>query len=711
MPSPCVLVRGAVLAVTLAAAAGCASIPQGRSAVDSVDVVGAHSIGSGDVTDRLATSASPKFIGLFRGLVYDYTIFDASVLQRDLARVERYYRGHGFFEAQARTARVIHKSDDHVRVEIVVDEGPPTVNRQVRIDGLEGLPGPIADEVRSAATGALPQGARFDEDVYARMPAALTSALTDRGYAYAGVQADAEVDLASHMIDYTFTVRPGIPAVFGPVTFVGLDPALKIDERQLRRTMHIRAGKPYSTAVIDSATQALLDLGVFSSVRVVPALPDPPADVVPLTVTLEPTKMRTIRLGVGAEFDELKTDVHGLAGWEDHDFFGGLRAFSIDFKPGVVLYPTRINDIVVPDQPMPEERLRLQLRQPGFIEPRTTFFVRPEINIYPLLVQTQPDPNGRVVGYIEPKGTVGVDRRFGRRFFATFGHNVQAEIPFTYRGQPDASLPTIVLSFPQLITKLDFRDNPLHPHAGLYVANDLQVAGGPFGGSANDVRVQPEVRGFLPLAPGVTLAARGSLGFLFPLNYGDHVKNNDLRINDIATNRDIELVYFRGFFSGGPSSNRGFPLRGIAPHGIVPFLSPATATGQVALNCDPSNGKTLPPSCSTPIGGFTLWEASAEVRFDVSGPFGAAVFCDAGDVSPQEVDFRPGFLHVSCGVGARYDTPVGPIRLDVGYRIQPLQVLGYPDETSAAIAHPTEGTQPTIVGVPIAVAFGIGEAF
>ncbi len=54
---------------------------------------------------------------------------------------------------------------------------------------------------------------------------------------------------------------------------------------------------------------------------------------------------------------------------------------------------------------------------------------------------------------------------------------------------------------------------------------------------------------------------------------------------------------------------------------------------------------------------------------------------------------------------------MGPIRLDLGYRIQPLQILGFANETEAFKAAPTNGQQPTILNVPIAVAFGIGEAF
>ncbi len=104
------------------------------------------------------------------------------------------------------------------------------------------------------------------------------------------------------------------------------------------------------------------------------------------------------------------------------------------------------------------------------------------------------------------------------------------------------------------------------------------------------------------------------------------------------------------------------------------------------------------------------------MRFDVSGPLGLAVFCDSGDVSPREADPRFTHLHLSCGAGGRYDTPVGAIRLDIGYRVQPLQVLGFASETKAAAYDLTEGTQPTLfgppgVGLPVAVSFGIGEAF
>ncbi len=717
------------------ASLACTYVPPGRSAIDTVKIHGADVISAADVTDRLATTESPKFLGLMRGIVYDYSIYDESVLQRDLARVERYYRGKGFLDARARAARVTQVSANHVRVDITVDEGSPTLDRNVTLEGIDGLPAKDIAAVKAAADAALPRGERFDEDAYKKAQDTITRSLTDRGYAYATLKAEAKADLGAHAIDYVFTISPGIPAVFGSITFLGLDPDGAgpqppfVDSKPLLRAIDIRPGKRYSATEIEAATQALLDLGVFSAVRIEPTLSDPPSPIVPLVVQVEPANLRSVRLGGGAEFDAIKTDVHALIGWEDRNFLGGLRDFNVELKPAVVLYPTRIGQYTTPTNLLPGERLRLQLRQPGFLEARTVGFVQPELNVFPLLVETNPIAGAPVVGYVEPKASVGLNRRFGKHVYATLAYNGQAEFPFAYVQAASESqnilndLRPLGLLFPQLITTLDYRDSAIHPHQGFFLSNDFQVAGLPGTSLPSDFRVQPEARGYVPLAHGITLAVRGKLGFLFGANYGDAFRADLTAVQVAAQNgvpplvksspeldSDIQTVYFRGFFSGGPSSNRGFALRNASPFGIVPFLSPATSVAQV--NTCTTKAQTLDlADCLIPIGGFTLWEASAEVRFDIGGPFGVAVFCDTGDVSPDPFNLRFRYLHMSCGAGARYDTPVGPIRLDVGYRIQPLQVIGFRNETAVFNANPTYGNQPTILGIPIAVAFGIGEAF
>jgi outer membrane protein insertion porin family/translocation and assembly module TamA len=701
-------------------AAGCASIPDGRSAVTHVTVHGASQVDADDVADKLATMPSPKFFGLFRGVVYDYELFSRATLQRDLARVERFYRARGYYDAHAVAGLVTRVDPKHVRVDIYVEEGLPVLNQTSKLEGIDQLPKEVAEAVTRAAEAALPPDKPFDEAEFEQAEIDVRRALTDRGYAYAKVKRDALIDLVRHTATPVFSVTPDGPATFGKVTIVGRTAeskavSIEIPEAPMRRAIDIQEGEPYSTKAIEDATRALLDLEVFSSVEIEPQLEDPPpqSHVVPLTVRVEPNRLRQLRLGAGAEFDQLRTDVHGVAAWEDHNFLGGLRSFSVELKPGVVLFPTRLDHVVAPTRLLPEERLRLQLKQPGFLEARTNLYVRPEFNIFPLLVRSDESAEA-VLGYREVKGGIWLDRSYGK-LYSSVGYDLQVENPFTYKGPLDTDLSTLVISYPEVNARLDFRDDRVHPHEGVYLAANLQVAGRPFGGDARDLKVQPEVRTYVPLGSKATLATRASVGLLYPRNYGDIVENH-LAESTLPTNRgervrDIETVFFRGFYSGGPSSNRGYPSRAIAPYGVVPFLNPTTVSQQVATSCDPSAADFDSRRCAIPIGGFTLWEFSNEVRFQVTGPLSAAIFVDMSDVSPRPSDIRLTRLHLSTGAGARYETPVGPIRLDVGYRVQPLQVLGFRNEDDVAKQDPIAGLPPKIFGVPLAIAFGIGEAY
>ena len=465
------LVRWLAAVVALSAAA-CSHIPPGRSVVDSIHFVNARHVSEKEIADKIATDESPTFLLLFQGVANDYSIYDESTLQRDMARVERVYRSKGFFEAHARVARVHQVRPKHITIEIIIDEGPATLNRNVTIVGLDSRPKGVTDAARSAAVGALAPGRRFDEDAFKKAESELKRALTDRGYAFAAVASDAELDLGAHVVDYGFNIEPGPLSVFGSITFQGLDPPgtrkQEIPESPLRRAMDIRLHSLFSTAEIDSATQALLDLGVFSSVRITPSLPAPPPDpvVVPLTVQVEPLRLSEVTACGGIELDEIKTDLHVTASWEDHNFLGGLRDFRASFRPGLVLYPYRINSWTGTFRPLFEEWLKTELRQPGFIEARTDAFVRPEFNVFPMLVELNPRSTDPVLGYREVKIPLGVQRSFSRRLFVALGYTVQVESPFAYVHDQDPALQTIALSFPEVVTRLDFRDDPAKPHKG-----------------------------------------------------------------------------------------------------------------------------------------------------------------------------------------------------------------------------------------------------
>ncbi|NUP05227.1 MAG: BamA/TamA family outer membrane protein [Polyangiaceae bacterium] len=683
----------------------CTTIPKGMAAVDTVDVEGTDRVSSSDVEERLATAPTKKFLGLFRGIVYDYSLFDRSVLQRDLERVERFYRARGYYEAKARAGRVLFKDDDHVEVTIVVEEGEPVLVHEATVVGLAGLSEDDTEAARDAVDALVERGEPFEEEPFNDAQRAVKRALTDRGYAFAKVQQHADVDLPRHRATVVYAVTPGPKATFGATRVEGLK---ELTADGVLRAMNIDPGDAYSTSTIDRGRDAILALGTFTSVEIEPQLADPPPAnaVVPLVVRVREQKLRSVILGGGFQFDSIRARIHLQAGWEDRNLFGGYRHFQVDLKPGINLYPTRVPTFETPTAVLPEERFRASLRQPGFLEARMTGVITQELNTFPLLLGEKVAADAPVVGYVEYKGSVGTERSFARYFFVSPTYNFQYDFPFTYVGALDPNLTPLIVSYIGARGQFDYRDDRLKPHKGVYVQNDFQFAG--LGGSARDFRIQPEVRGYIPLGSKVTLATRATVGFLFPLNYGEtaqeHARRREADVNAAALTRDLSLIYLRGFFSGGPSSNRGYPLRGVGPHGTVPFLNPGISMEQLALQCQLDSDSYDEAICEVPLGGMSLWEASLELRFPIYEPLGASIFCDASDVSVEQLVLRFNYPHLSCGAGLRYDTPIGPVRVDVGYRIPGAQVPSGVDPR-------LEGDPDTIFGAPIAIAFGLGEAF
>jgi outer membrane protein assembly factor BamA len=672
----------------------CTSVPHGRAAVDAVDFEGVREVSESDLGDKIATTPTSKFIGLFRGIMYDYEVYDPYVLSEDLERVERYYRAHGYYQARARAARVEYVANDHVRVTIAVDEGPPVLVKEIRVEGVAELPPLAARAVeRALLVSGLTVGKRFEEDDFAGGEWHLRHALENHAYAFVKIDRQARVDLPDHAATIVYSVTPGPAARYGKVTIRGLGP---LPEAPVLRALDLEEGKPYSAREIDAAQQAVLDLGVFSAAAITPQRPEPPpADaIVPITVEVTPTKLRSLQVGGGIELDTIKTDLHARIEWTHLNFLGGMRKFDVNFQPGFVVYPTRLPDFQAPERLLPEERTRIEIRQPGVIEGRTEGFLRGEFNVYPLLITPQVDPSAPVVGYAEARAAVGLDRTFWK-LYTNLSYNVQYEYPFAYiPSRPiDSDLRSVVVSYVALQTNFDFRNDRVRPHKGLYVGNEVQLAG--IGGDALDFRIQPQIRGYIPIRHA-TLALRATTGLLFPSNYGSTLGTPDPSV------RDLQIIYFRGFFSGGPSSNRGYPIWGVGPHGRVPFLTPALATQAIRNECDPNSSSYNASACALPEGGETLWEGSAEIRLPVTASFEQATFCDASDVQSGHIEynFSARNIHLSCGIGLRYGTPAGPIRLDVALRIPGL--------------NPAKGdidAAPDILGLPMGIAFGIGEAY
>lgn len=195
-----------------------------------------------------------------------------------------------------------------------------------------------------------------------------------------------------------------------------------------------------------------------------------------------------------------------------------------------------------------------------------------------------------------------------------------SDVPFPVeRALPRATPDEAVLSGLGFGVDWNALDDLLDPRRGVSMSAVVEPVGGFLGGDADFVRLWGEVRGYLPLPWRLVAAGRVGLGSIE--EYGD-----------------TAVPIWERFYAGGLGSVRGYARRRVGP-----------------LVRD------------EPIGGKSIVVTSFELRRRITETIGAAGFVDAGQVTRPSADFLIGDMQVGVGVGARYISPVGPIRLDLGF--------------------------------------------
>jgi outer membrane protein assembly factor BamA len=709
------LVIGRTAAILLCvAAAGCASIPDGRYGVSTVDFEGVAEMDDQALAACLATHERESFVinfgrttepecgippfdgdrvtlSLWRWPWTEWPLFDRSVFERDIQRIERWYRARGYYDAEVVSASVNPPGalepraraeeercteDCEVEVAFTISEGEPVLVDEIRFVGLNLVSEDLAEDLRDAVL--LESQERFDEAIYDRTKRDMATLLADESYAHARVTGVVELDPETRTADITFEFDPGPPCVFGDIEVEPIDPGpdCKLAEWTLVEDVEIPLGVIEAAALLDpgarfsnerlrEAQRAIYDLAAFSSVEVTPIVPEDRTDrVIPISIRAVPG--RICRFGIGAGVasgytDQLQTetvseprfDYHFRLLGETRNFLGGLRRLRVEDRPRLIFQAP------FPDHTEPRggNLLRAELRQPSFIEPRTTLVFRADYDI-------GPDPFLDFFRH-EVDFSVGPERLFfdGRLLLAL---RLRMNLFFPFGAEEDYRV-----FFLEEYAQLDLRDNAAEPTAGFYASVGAHEAGVVPVSSWNYVRLTPEVRGYVPLFFGIVFAMRFAMGMLF-------IFDADEGLDATTAYLGPDRFRLRG---GGATSNRGY------------------------LPGDLGDSEQ---------GGLRRWEASAELRFPITENFRFTLFADVGDVHAgraqtdpeggEAARFRFDHPHLALGLGFRYVTPIGPLRVDFGWAVEGAQVVG-------------ENPRPkTIVDFgffdfPGAVHFTIGEAF
>lgn len=181
---------------------------------------------------------------------------------------------------------------------------------------------------------------------------------------------------------------------------------------------------------------------------------------------------------------------------------------------------------------------------------------------------------------------------------------------------------------------IDFTESLLDPTKGFRVTALVEPEGSLQDGFTPYVRARVDASGYYPVGDSIVLAGRVRLGTIQGIDRFD-------------------LAPSRRFYAGGGGSVRGFSFQALGPQTVEP--NP---------NFDPDDpDEEDDPFISRPIGGRSLNEAAAEVRYRF-GNFGVVGFVDVGQVYESEF---PEFddLRFGAGIGGRYYTNFGPLRIDI----------------------------------------------
>ncbi|MDX1494306.1 MAG: BamA/TamA family outer membrane protein [Longimicrobiales bacterium] len=592
-----------------------------------------------------------------------YAPFSPVVLQRDVVRLRRVYRNAGFPRVHVDYDVALDTTKNRVAITMIVDQGEPltidTVEVRLTEPTQQGdggvppsefqLPGVLQNEWdRFLDDLGDARGERFGQEQRARLVQETTNWFLHRGYPWASVSV-VRADTTETGVSLALQATPGARAKVREIRVEGNE---RLDRPVLIREVPIRVGDWYDARRIAEGERELYELDLIRRALgdVVESQPQDTTVAVRFRVNEGQPRLVWGRVGWRSE-----SGMGGEAHWQHRDFLGGARAFtfSTNFESGLwALEATNTRTVGV----------SALVRQPYL-------FQRTLAGTFGPFARFRDDFRDRSLLF-------GVETSLLYRKRAletvTLQHELsRLRVDDTYQLTPIREVvqqgdsvfaPIFVKSIFKLTGAYGTLDDRINPGSGYLIEPNMEVTGPSGVSDVEFFRMAVKAMAVRPLNRNLTLFVRGSAGRLFPFGESDPEAGVS-RTRAIVGLRDVM------FTAGGTSDVRGWA------NGLMGSKIPDVSVDEEG---------TVVADRFVPAGGLARLTGSAELGMPfpfLSRPHRTYAFFDAGRVwspgdvfDPADPELRRESWAYAVGGGLEFGTLVGPIRIGVGYKLNPIPV-------------------------------------
>jgi outer membrane protein assembly complex protein YaeT len=602
-----------------------------------------------EVVDRLVTGRTTARRGV-RAHILDVpaSVWMESTYAEAVGHITELYQAAGFLDASVGPAELRELEDGVAVVTVPVYEGPRTLVYDVRVAGNELL---STHEILEAAH--IQRGEPFGYITLEEARRRVLALYQDRGHFFARVAPVVHRSGDRERAEIVIEVVEGYPVHVGAIRVEGIEGA---SEELVRQALHFGPGELYRPDVVRQSEDALLRLGVFSSVSITPVDPDLPERVKDVVVTVAERLPQELALSAGIGTGE---GARGSFEYTYRNLFGYAVSLSLRAQLAFQFFfqdlelQRAIEGLNLLDRL--ERRITIGLAVPHIPGLRD---VRAGLDLVHLRDNFRDfglDKNGAVLTL-----TYQPERRFTGSLSTEVEQNTVGLFDSSQTLEDFLAMTTDprlqrLLRVPAGVSALasvrgsfavDLRDSAFTPTDGFYASAALEWAHTLVTERAQDYshffKLTLTANGYVRLAEGWVLALQARGGRVFHLEPTARVYPN------------------RAYFMGGVDSLRGFLQDQVIPQDQVEAIDAARRAGT-----------PLPASAITRTGEL-FYLGRVELRFPIAGDLQGGAFVDLGNVwafadAMSIEDFAN--VRVSAGLGLRLSTPVGPIAADYGVNL------------------------------------------